>query len=79
MNETTKDKEPKKGETKEEFCSLCVAGISALGGMTVASTSSSRTDKHHKKLSFWIGVGITIVSILIMIYYLCFEDCESCR
>lgn len=65
-------------EIKEEFCGACVAGVGALlgAGTTVAS---SKTQKKYKKTIFWVGLIVTIISILILIYMLINKDsCKSC-
>lgn len=67
-------------EIKEEFCGACVAGIAALAGAGAAGSSSVDRKKHkkRKKIIFWVGVSITILSILVMIYFLWIKKCEEC-
>ena len=65
-------------EIKEEFCGACVAGVGALlgAGTTVAS---SKTQKKYKRTIFWIGLIITILSIIILFYLLTNKEaCKSC-
>lgn len=65
-------------EIKEEFCGACIAGVGALlgAGTTVASTKSQ---KKNKKIIFWSGLIITIISIIVLIYMLTNKDaCKSC-
>jgi hypothetical protein len=69
----------KKEEVKEPFCAPCVAGIAALAGSGVAGGSTKVEDKKTKDTIFWIGVGVTIISIIILIYLLCFKKCKTCR
>lgn len=69
----------KKEEVKEEFCGACVAGIAALAGAGTAGGSRVSKNKDTKKIIFWIGVGVSLLSILILIYLLCFKKCDSCR
>lgn len=68
-----------KEEIKEPFCGACVAGIAALAGAGTAGGSSGAKNKQTKKIIFWIGVSVSLLSILILIYLLCFRKCDSCR
>lgn len=62
--------------TKEEFCGACAAVPLALVG---AGTAGVGSKKHGttKKIMLWTGVGITIISIIIVIIYL--TKCKDCR
>lgn len=60
-------------ETKEEFCGACAAGIAALAGVGTATSN-----RKSKKLIFWIGMSISLISLLVLIYLLCFKDCKEC-
>jgi len=63
-------------EVKEEFCGACIAGITALAGAGTA-VGSTKVNKKVKKTVFWIGVVVSIISILILIYFL-FINCKDC-
>lgn len=67
-------------EVKEEFCGACVAGIAALAGAGMAGTTAKdrKKGKQLKKTIFWVGIGITAVSILVMIYFLWIKNCGEC-
>ena len=65
-------------EIKEEFCGVCVAGLTALAGVGTAG-ASTKVDKKKKKVMFWVGISITIISILFILYMLNRkEGCSSC-
>jgi hypothetical protein len=68
-----------KEEIKEPFCGACVAGVAALAGAGAVGGSNKVEDKKTKDIVFWIGAGITLISIIILIYLLCFKKCKSCR
>ena len=66
-----------KEEIKEEFCGACAAIPVALVGGVIASSSSQINYKKNKKIILWIGVSITVISIIIAIYFLL--QCKTCR
>lgn len=65
-----------KNETKEDFCGACAAVPLALIG---AGTAGLGRKKHGttKKIMLWTGVGLTILSVIIVIIYL--STCKECR
>ena len=65
-----------KNETKEDFCGACAAVPLALIG---AGTAGVGAKKHGttKKIMLWTGVGLTILSVIIVIIYL--STCKECR
>lgn len=68
-------------EIKEDFCGACVAGVAALVGAGTAGVSKSgdhRKNKQKHKIIFWVGVSITIISILVAIYFLWIKNCGEC-
>lgn len=65
-------------EVKEPFCGACVAGIAALAGAGTAGSSSKASDKKTKKIIFWVGVSVSILSIIILVYLLS-KNCSDCR
>lgn len=67
--------------TKENFCGACVAGITALlgaGAVRTASTGDRKKNKKRKAVIFWVGVAVTIISILIALYILFVKKCQEC-
>lgn len=68
----------KNEEIKEPFCGACVAGISALTGAAAASGSSKAKNKKTKDIIFYAGAGVTLLSIIILIYLLFIKKCKSC-
>lgn len=64
-------------ETKEEFCSACVAGIAALAGVGTVGGSRSAKNKKIQKALFWIGVTVSVVSIVVLAYLLFIRPCSS--
>lgn len=69
-------------ETKESFCGACLAVPLAFVGIGATSYGSSSKKKHKKtkKIALWTGIAVTIISLLIAIYYLWIKkDCTSCE
>lgn len=67
-----------KDETKEEFCVACGAIPFAIAGAGVAGFGSKKgSNKKMKTIMLCCGLGITLVSIIIVIIYL--KSCKSCR
>ena len=68
-------------ETKESFCSACVSGITALIGAGSASLTAEDRKKNKKtrKIIFWISVIVTVISILLTIYFLFIRKCNTCQ
>ena len=63
-------------QIKEDFCGACAAIPIALVGGAIASSQSSNYKKN-KKIILWIGVSITVISLLVAIYFLL--QCKNCR
>jgi hypothetical protein len=70
-----------KDESKEEFCGACVAGIAALAGASTAggANPATQSNKNIRKKIFWTGITITIISIIYLIYAICFKKCKKCE
>jgi len=64
-------------EQRENFCGACVAGLTALAGAGTAG-GTKFTKNTYKKPIFYTGLIISIISILYLIYLLCFGDCNNC-
>jgi len=62
-------------ENKEEFCAACIAAPLAAIGVGVGAGSH----KKKKSVMLWVGLSITIISILVAIYYLWIKKCDECR
>ena len=64
----------------EPFCGACLAIPFAFAGVGASAygTSSSGKYKKQRKLMLWSGVAVTVISILIAIYYLCIAKCKDC-
>ena len=58
---------------KESFCGTCITVPIAM--MASGSTLYNKDDKNKKKI-FWISVTITIISILVSVYFLL--NCDEC-
>jgi hypothetical protein len=65
-------------EIKEPFCGACVAGIAALAGAGTATGSRGSKDKKTKQIIFWVGVSISVISIIVLVYFLT-KKCNECR
>lgn len=63
---------------REDFCGACVAGITALVGAAGAGGSAKAKDQNTKRIIFWIGMSVSLVSVLVIIYLLYFQKCEVC-
>jgi len=66
-----------KDDVKEEFCGTCLALPLALAGAGAAGVSSSDNNDKTKKILFWGGISITIVSIIATIIFL--RRCKTCK
>jgi hypothetical protein len=70
-------------ETKEEFCGACIAVPFALAGAGVTAYGaggSKKGYKKQKKIAFWVGIGVTLLSLAIAVYYLWIKkDCSDCE
>ena len=65
----------KEKEEKDNFCMACaVAPLAMAGG--AAANSGSKSHKR-KKLIFWISLPISIISIIIIVWYM--KKCKECR
>ena len=65
-------------ETREEFCGACLVAPLALAGVGTAGLGSSKGGhKKMKLIMLWVGVGITLLSVILTIYFL--SRCKSCR
>jgi ABC-type Fe3+-siderophore transport system permease subunit len=73
MNDKNKNKE----DSKEGFCSACVMGITALAGAGTMG-ASTKVNKKRKKIIFWIGFIVSIISIFILLYLL-LSGCSKCK
>ena len=61
----------KEGDVVEHFCGACFGAPLMLVGAGVASKSGDyKKDRDRKKLMFWGGITLTIVSAIVTIYYL---------
>lgn len=67
-----------KEEIKESFCGACIVGVAALAGIGTAGSSKGIKNKEKKKLLFWIGVSVTILSILVLLYLIFVKKCNEC-
>ena len=65
-------------EQKEEFCSTCAVGLAALVGAGTTGGSTKIQDKKVKKIMFWGGLIVTIISIIILIRLWLKGDCLKC-
>lgn len=68
-------------ETKENFCPACIAIPLAMAGAGVSVASGNQKGKHQqrKKIMLWGGIAVTVLSIIIAIYFLFIKKCKDCR
>jgi hypothetical protein len=66
-------------DTKESFCGACAALPLAFIGAGVAGAGSKKkgSNKKTKKILLWSGLIITLISIIIVIFYL--KRCKTCN
>lgn len=65
-------------ELKEEFCGACLAIPLALAGGATATVGARGSHKKNKKILLWSGIIVTILSLLIMIYFVWIKKCDQC-
>jgi ABC-type proline/glycine betaine transport system permease subunit len=63
---------------REDFCGACVAGITALVGAGTAGGSVKAKDQNTKRIIFWVGMSVSMISIIVIVYILYFQKCEVC-
>ena len=66
-------------ENKEEFCVACLAGLAALSGVGTSQGANSIQDKKKKNYVFYTGVAVSVISLIVLIYMLCFKNCDECK
>lgn len=66
-----------KAQTKENFCGACIAGVTAVIGASTAGIGSRGAYGRNKNIILWVGVSITIISVIVSIIYM--QTCKSCR
>jgi Na+/melibiose symporter-like transporter len=76
MNINKKEKE----EIKEDFCPSCIMIPVALAGtgLGVAGYNEKGSHQTRKKIMLIGGILITVISLIISIYYLYFTKCDVC-
>jgi uncharacterized membrane protein YjfL (UPF0719 family) len=72
------EKRKNQDETREDFCGACVAIPAAIVGASGAGLSS-KAGSHStmKKVMLWGGIGLTVLSAGIAIYFL--TRCKECQ
>jgi hypothetical protein len=63
-------------EVKEEFCGACAAVPLAIVGAAGAGVGSKQHGQT-KKILLYSGIGLTIISVIIVIIFLL--RCKDCR
>lgn len=69
----------KNEEIKESFCPACVAVPLAMAGAGAAGAGSSQKDKDLKKFMMIGGIVVSVISILVAVYFLFIKKCQTCR
>lgn len=71
-------------EKKENFCSACalvplaMSGVgTSIYGSTPSSKDNSMTYRQRKRIMFWIGCIITVISLALIMYFS--SSCSECR
>jgi hypothetical protein len=73
---TNKEENAENKNTKEDFCGACVAVPLAMAGLGAAAGSDLQSKKKWKKVIFFSGIAISLISIGVAIWYLAY--CKSC-
>lgn len=63
---------------KEDFCGACLAAPLAAFGVGMSGVGAG-SYKKKKNIILWVGIGTTILAILIAVYFLWIKKCDSCR
>ena len=72
MNENENEK------IKEPFCPVCIAAVPLAFSMTAGAASTTIEEKQRKhQIMLWSTI-ISIVSTLLIIYFLFAVKCDSC-
>jgi uncharacterized membrane protein YvbJ len=80
MNSKTKIEDHKNANTREDFCGACIGGGIAIGSGALAGytgTVKKGWFKKHKLILLIVSIIISVISLIITIYYL--RTCSSCR
>ena len=67
-------------DSREDFCGVCAAVPLAIAGVAGVGAAGATNPKNHSKtklIMLWGGIGLSIISIIIVIIYL--YTCKSCR
>jgi len=74
------DKKDEK-DIKETFCPACIAVPLAMAGAGASSLGANQSSnyKKRKQILLWGGISTTVLSLIIVIYYVWIKDCKSCR
>lgn len=65
----------------ENFCGACIAAPLALAGVGVSASATSKNGDHrkNKKKKLVIGLLLTILPLLYIIYKVFFQKCSECK
>jgi hypothetical protein len=72
-------------DSREDFCGVCaavplaIAGVAGAGAAGAGAAGATNPKNHSKTklIMLWGGIGLSIISIIIVIIYL--YTCKSCR
>jgi hypothetical protein len=77
------DKSRDDKEINEGFCGACISIPVALAGAGIAgygATGSKKRYKTQKKIAFWSGLVVVLISLSIAVYYMWIKkDCVGCH
>ncbi len=69
-----------KEETKEPFCTPCAIGLASLiTGAGLTGGSKGIKNKKTKQIIFLIGLSVSIISIIVIVYFLFIRSCDTCK
>lgn len=68
----------KNEEIKESFCPACIALPLAMAGVGATGAGSSQKDKNLKKWMMIGGIVVSVISILVAVYFLFIKKCQTC-
>jgi len=67
-----------KENIKEPFCPVCVAAVPLAFSMTAGAASTAIEEKKRRNQIILWSTIIGIVSLILIIYFLCAVQCSSC-
>ena len=70
-----------KEDIKEPFCAACIAVPLAMVGAGASAYGANKQGSHKKtkQIMLWGGLTVTLISVLVAVYFLFIKKCKTCR